>query len=189
MFCSSGRCDSEGTTSESIIHTSGIFIGTVAGGSFLFTVIFGIIFVCIYRRKLRPQARFDGKGKEMVESGYNNFFSCRFCCVNYTSISSANSSKICRCNYLSTQQWWNQYKINTCWDVFSRIHRGCHQEVRNLDRWRRIWVGLPWHSTSWRGSGSKGSVSHIDSGDTGIREWGKHHFYVPDYLLKLLILL
>ncbi|KAF3950478.1 hypothetical protein CMV_023772, partial [Castanea mollissima] len=45
-----GKCD----TGKNI---SAILIGTVACGSFLLTVVVGIILVCVYRRKTRPQGK------------------------------------------------------------------------------------------------------------------------------------
>ncbi|KAF5454335.1 hypothetical protein F2P56_024008 [Juglans regia] len=58
----SGRCDSEGRT-----HKPVIVIG-VACGSFLFTIVVGIVFVCIYRRRLRHRGGFDNKEQHMVEN-------------------------------------------------------------------------------------------------------------------------
>lgn len=50
LFFSDGKCD----TGKNI---SAILIGTVACGSFLLTVVVGIILVCVYRRKTRPQGK------------------------------------------------------------------------------------------------------------------------------------
>lgn len=68
LFFSYGTCD------PGPKHTPVIVIGVVACGSFLLTVVVGIIFVCVYRRKIRPQGRFDGKGHQMNDSKSTNLF-------------------------------------------------------------------------------------------------------------------
>uniref|UniRef100_A0A2N9ILN8 Protein kinase domain-containing protein n=1 Tax=Fagus sylvatica TaxID=28930 RepID=A0A2N9ILN8_FAGSY len=60
-FNSSRLTTDYGTCDPGPKHTPVIVIGVVACGSFLLTVVVGIIFVCVYRRKIRPQGRFDGK--------------------------------------------------------------------------------------------------------------------------------
>ncbi|KAK9990911.1 hypothetical protein SO802_025896 [Lithocarpus litseifolius] len=49
-------------------NISAVLIGTVASGSFLLTVVVRIIVVCVHRRKMRPQGRFDGKRRQVVEN-------------------------------------------------------------------------------------------------------------------------
>ncbi|KAG6646933.1 hypothetical protein CIPAW_07G042800 [Carya illinoinensis] len=63
LLTDSGRCDSKGQT-----NTPGILIGTIACGSFLFTIVVRIVFVCIYRRILRHRGGFDNKEQQMVEN-------------------------------------------------------------------------------------------------------------------------
>ncbi|CAK7339751.1 unnamed protein product [Dovyalis caffra] len=60
----SGKCDGKGSTRRK----QGIVIGTITGGSFLFTLAVGMLCSCFYRRKFKTQQNIDGKSHPMIKN-------------------------------------------------------------------------------------------------------------------------
>ncbi|WJZ91752.1 hypothetical protein VitviT2T_010797 [Vitis vinifera] len=59
-----GNCADQGSSHSA----QGILIGTVAGGSFLFTIAVGIVFVCFYRQKLVARGKFHEGGYPLTKN-------------------------------------------------------------------------------------------------------------------------